>query len=137
MCMIRYLERLEEHQTTSGETVPVLVEEHFQMNFNTLEWKTVRSIRQADPNYQVRPQDNMGNQTRIVVLDQSQSHHFVTTNAGRAQQPVMISNTAVSGQGHQQQHPMAIGMQQPMMTRQPVRQGAPGAQYMPNSGPIH
>src|SRR5699024_10010073 len=94
--MIKYLEKLEEHQTTLGATVTVLVEEHFQMNFATGEWKTVRSIRQADPNHAIGGQDQ-GNQTRIVVLDPSQQHHFITTSCGRAQQPIIAQSPGGGG----------------------------------------
>ncbi|KAH9407705.1 hypothetical protein TYRP_012527 [Tyrophagus putrescentiae] len=85
VCMIRYLEKLEERRTSSGSTVTVVVEEHFQMNFSTNEWHTVQSVRQADSSYQVPSQDHSGNQTRIVVLDPTQQHHFITLSSGRAQ----------------------------------------------------
>lgn len=98
ICMIRYLEKVEERQTAAGN-VTVVIEEHFQMNFDTSEWKMVRSVRQADSNYQVPSQDHSGNQTRIVVLDPNQQHHFVTVGTGLAQQPVAMGNA----QNQQQQ----------------------------------
>jgi len=122
--MIKYLEKLEEHRTTSGTVVNVLVEEHFQMNFSNGEWKLVRSIRQADMNQRIGGNDQ-GNQTRIVVLDPQQDHHFITINQGRA---AVVQTQTIPQQVAGQVIP---GAPMGLVPGQPIRPGAaPGSQYM-------
>lgn len=125
ICMIRYLEKVEERQTATG-TVTVVIEEHFQMNFNTNEWQTVQSVRQADPSYKLPSQDHSGNQTRIVVLDPNQQHHFITIASGRAQQPVLVGNVQGAQNQGQQQQQMQHGQ---LMPGQQVPNVA-GSQFM-------
>ncbi|KAI2811739.1 hypothetical protein BLOT_002917 [Blomia tropicalis] len=104
--MVKFKETIEEHRTTTGASVRVLAEEHFQMNFATGEWKTVKSIRQADLDQNVGGLDQ-GNQTRIVVMDPSLNHQFITTNQGRALNPT----ATMQQQFLQQQTNPVVGQQ--------------------------